>query len=149
MIATIQELYQLWQWKVSSQICHDLNFEGLGAPKAVDIPKLISHVVHINTAKHDPERGFEFVTTTRDNYPVYLMEENNDYITGTHLKNHSFDSNRNRKKYKSKKWFHLSKPKQVTKGGMGIRQYYKVDETKLSAEQRFGRKLDIDADINL
>ena len=27
------------------------------------------------------------------------------------------------------------KPKQVAKGGVGIHQYYKVDETKLSAEQ--------------
>ena len=82
-------------------------FGGLGAPKAVDIPKLISHVVYINTTKHDPERRFEFVTTTRDNYLVYLMEQNNDYIPGTMLKNHSFDSQKNRKKYKSKKWFHL------------------------------------------
>ena len=95
-------------------------FGGLGAPKAVDIPKLISHVVHINITKHDPERGFEFVTMTRDNYPMYLMEQSNDYIPGTLLKNHSFNSNRNRKKYKSKKWFHLSKPKQVVKGGVGI-----------------------------
>ena len=84
---------------------------------------------------------------TRDNYPVYLMEQSNDYIPGTMLKNHSFDSHRNRKKYKSKKWFHLSKPKQVAKGSVGIRQYYKVDETKLSAEQRFGRNLDIDENI--
>ena len=86
-------------------------FGELGAPKAVDIPKLILHVVHINTTKHDPECGFEFVTMTRDNYPVYLMEQSNDYIPGTMLKNHSLDSHRKRKKYKSKKWFHLSKPK--------------------------------------
>ena len=48
--------------------------------------------MYINTTKHDPEHGFEFVTTTRDNYPVYLMEQNTDYIPGTMLKNHSFDS---------------------------------------------------------
>ena len=66
-------------------------FRGLGATKAVDIPKLISHVMYINTTKHDPERGFEFVTMTRDNYPVYSMEQNTDYIPGTMLKNHSFD----------------------------------------------------------
>ena len=71
-------------------------FGGLGAPKAVNIPKLISHVVYINTTKHDPEGRFEFVTMTRDNYPVYLMEQNNDYIPGTMLKNHSFDSQKNR-----------------------------------------------------
>ncbi|MCG8622193.1 MAG: hypothetical protein MJE68_09400, partial [Proteobacteria bacterium] len=46
-------------------------FSGLGAPKSVDILKLISHVVHINTTKHNPNRGFEFTTSTRDNYPVY------------------------------------------------------------------------------
>ena len=124
-------------------------FGGLGAPKAVDIPKLISHVVYINTTKHDPEHRFEFVTMTRDNYLVYLMEQNNDYIPGTMLKNHSFDSQKNRKKYKSKKWFHLSKLKQVAKGGVGICQYYKVDETKLSAEQRFGRNLNIEENITL
>ena len=49
-------------------------FRGLGAPKAVDIPKLIYHVMYLNTMKHDPKRGFEFTTSTRDNYPVYLME---------------------------------------------------------------------------
>ena len=43
-------------------------FGGLGAPKAVDIPKLISHVVYLNTTKHDPKRGFEFTTSTRDSY---------------------------------------------------------------------------------
>ena len=35
----------------------DLNgfeFSGLGAPKSVDIPKLITHIVHVNTTKHDP-----------------------------------------------------------------------------------------------
>ena len=49
-------------------------FSGLGALKAVDIPKLISHVVHLNTTKHDSERGFEYTTSMRDNYPVYLLE---------------------------------------------------------------------------
>ena len=29
-------------------------FSGLGAPKSVDIPKLITHIVHINSTKHDP-----------------------------------------------------------------------------------------------
>ena len=49
-------------------------FSGLGAPKAVDIPKLISHVVHLNMTKHDSKHGFEYTTSIRDNYPVYLLE---------------------------------------------------------------------------
>ena len=53
-------------------------FSGLGAPKAVDIPKLLSHVVHINTLKHNPDRGFEFTTSTCDNYPTILLEHETD-----------------------------------------------------------------------
>ena len=53
-------------------------FSGLGAPKAVDIPKLLSHVIHINTLKHNPDRGFEFTTSTRDNYPTILLENETD-----------------------------------------------------------------------
>ena len=49
-------------------------FSGLGTPKAVDIPKLILHVVHLNTTKHDSDCGFEYTTSTRDNCPVYLLE---------------------------------------------------------------------------
>ena len=53
-------------------------FSGLGAPKSVDIPKLINHIVHINCTKHDPNRGFEFTTSTRDNYPCYMLQTNGD-----------------------------------------------------------------------
>ena len=73
-------------------------FGGLGAPKAVDIPKLISHVVYLNTTKHDPKRGFEFTTSTRDNYPVYLMEYPEDNSDTNEFKNHPFDKNRHIKK---------------------------------------------------
>ena len=40
-----------------------------------------------------------------------------------------------------KKKFVLTKPKEITRGGHGIRQYMKVDETKLLAEERFGMKI--------
>ena len=118
-------------------------FGGLGAPKAVDIPKLISHVVYINTTKHDPKRGLEFTTSTRDNYPVYLMEYLEDKCDNNDFKNHPFDKYRNSKKKKPQSnWFTLSTLKQVAKGGHGIRQYFKIDETKLSAEKRLGKNLD-------
>ena len=66
-------------------------FSGLGAPKAVDIPKLISHVVHINTLKHNPNRGFEFTTSTRDNYPTILMEDDPIVSDAGLFKTHNFD----------------------------------------------------------
>ena len=61
-------------------------FGGLGDPKAVDISKLISYVMYLNTMKHDPNRGFEFTTSTRDNYPVYLMEYAEDNSIQMNLK---------------------------------------------------------------
>ena len=119
-------------------------FSGLGAPKLVDIPKLISHVVHLNTTKHNPNRGFEFTTSTRDNYPVYLMDSSKIDTSTSSFQQNLFDVNKANKKYKSRRWFTLSKPKQVLKGGKGVRQYFKIDESKLSMEQRFGKKISID-----
>ena len=120
-------------------------FSGSGNPKAVDIPKLVSHVVHINSTKHDPERGFEFTTSTRDNYPVHVMSESefgeDDGNESNSARNHPFDYPIHNARKKKRKDFVISKPKHVTKGGQGIRQFLKVDESKLSAEQRLGRKL--------
>ena len=123
-------------------------FSGLGAPKAVDIPKLISHVVHVNTTKHNPRRGFEFTTSTRDNYPTYLMETDTSIDSNSSYAPSAFDVKINNKKKKNKRWFHLAKPKEVTKGGKGVRQYFKVDETKLTDEQRLGKNVSLtDCDI--
>ena len=107
-------------------------FSGLGAPKSVDFPKLITHIVHVNTTKHDPKRGFEFSMSTRDNYPCYLLSSNV-----------AFDIKKTCTPRKKKKQFVLSKPKQITRGGHGIRQYMKVDETKLLTEERFGKKIQL------
>ena len=119
-------------------------FSGLGAPKAVDIPKLISHIVHVNTIKHDPVRGFEFTTSMRDNYPTYFMEISDNQNNYYDFRNHPFDKSKTHRNRSSKKLFTLSKPKGITKGGKGIRQYLAVDETKLSMEQRLGKKIHID-----
>ena len=94
-------------------------FSGLGAPKAVDIPKLISHIVYINTIKQDPTRGFEFTTSTRDNYPTYFMEMTEDEINYYNFKNHVFDKSKTRRKRSLHTLDTLSKPKGITRGGKG------------------------------
>ena len=66
-------------------------FSRLGAEKAVDIPKLISHVVHINSLKHNPERGFEFTMSTCDNYPTMLMDVDDSNYSDSIFKPHNFD----------------------------------------------------------
>ena len=119
-------------------------FSGLGAPKAVDIPKLISHIVYVNTIKHDPQRGFEFTVSTRVNYPTYFMEIDASNVDAITFSNHPFDISHGRRTRKSKNVFKLSKPKQVTKGAKGIQQYLTIDETKLTMEQRFGKNISLD-----
>ena len=71
----------------------------MGAPKAVDIPKLISHVVHINALKHNPDRGFEF-TITHDNYPTILMDVDDSNYSDSIFKPHNFDVKTDKKKQK-------------------------------------------------
>ena len=89
-------------------------FSGLGAPKSVDILKLITHIVHVNTTKHDPKGGFEFTTSTRDNYPSYLLSSNVSFAGQVDFQTHPFDIKKTRTSCKKKKQFVLSKPKQIT-----------------------------------
>ena len=64
--------------------------------------------------------------------------DNTDSIFQLHL----FDCNTDTKKKKKKRWFTLAKPKTVVRGGKGVCQYYKINETKLTLEQRFGEKVE-------
>ena len=41
----------------------NMEFSGLGCPKAVDIPRLISHVTELNNISHELDRSFSFHTT--------------------------------------------------------------------------------------
>ena len=123
----------------------DLNrfeFSGLGAPKSTDIPKLISHVVHINTTKHDPDRGFEFTTSTRDNYPCYMMEmEQNTDIT--EITDHPFDKTLKKRPKRKRKLDTLSKPTKVIRGMRGVREIFRINEAALTHEQRLGKNIDL------
>ena len=51
-----------------------MEFSGLGCPKAVDIPRLISHVTELNAFCHDTDHGFVFNTTNRGAYPYHTLE---------------------------------------------------------------------------
>ena len=94
----------------------------------------------MNTTKHDSQCGFEYITSTRDNYPVDLLESEVRNSDDNIFASTAFDVKGSKKSKNKKHWFTLSKPKQVSKGGKGIRQYMKIDETKLSSEQKTRRK---------
>ena len=97
--------------------------------------------MHVNTTKHDPKCGFEFTTSMRDNYPCYLLSSNVTFAGQVNFQTDPFDIKKNCTPRKKNKQFVLSKPKQITRGGHGIRQYMKIDETKLLTEERFGKKI--------
>ena len=44
----------------------NMEFSGLGCPKAVDIPRLISHVTELNNIHHKLDRGFSSTPLSRD-----------------------------------------------------------------------------------
>ena len=80
-ITTCLQLFSLTnkpinQWAVSmvgiesffSDLTH-MEFSGLGCPKAVSIPRLITHVTELNSIKHDLQCRFSFNTTNRGAYP--------------------------------------------------------------------------------
>ena len=70
--------------------------------------------MHVNTTKHDPKRGFEFTTSTRDNYPCYLLSSNVTFAGQVNFQRHPFDIKKKRTPHKKNEQFVLSKPKQIT-----------------------------------
>ena len=100
-----------------------MEFSGLGCPKAVDIPQLISHVTELNSIRHDTDRGFVFSTTSRGAYPYGTMEPPLG-CNETH-----FDMPRIRKQRKSQDL--LALPKAITRGQLTIREFHCKDESKV------------------
>ena len=107
-----------------------MEFSGLGCPKAVDIPRLISHVTELNSIRHDTGRGFVFNTSNRGAYPYDSLEPPID-------RNQTrFDLPRVRKKRKAQSL--LALPKAITRGQLTIREFHRKDESKVPLHRRSG-----------
>ena len=106
-----------------SDLTH-MEFSGLGCPKVVDIPRLISHVAELNHIRHDVHRGFVFNTTNRAAYPYHTLN-----LTTFDLPHH---------RHKRKSQTLLALPKAITRGQMTIREHYRKDESKVLAHRRAG-----------
>ena len=100
-----------------------MEFSGLGCPKAVDIPRLISHVAELNHIRHDVHRGFVFNTTNRAAYPYHTLDALSDPNLTT------FDLPHHRRKCKAQTL--LALPKAITRGQLTIREHYRKDESKV------------------
>ena len=108
----------------------NMEFSGLGCPKAVDIPRLITHVTQLNTIRHNKERGFVFRMTNRGVYPIHTLEPPED--------RHStwFDLPRHRRKRKAQPL--LALPKAITRGQLTIREFHQKNESKVLLHKRAG-----------
>ena len=107
-----------------------MEFSGLGCPKAVDIPRLISHVTELNNIHHELDRGFSFHTTNRAAYTYHTLEKpHNQNLT-------VFDMLRRRKKCKEQSL--LALPKAITRGTLPIREHHCKNESKVLLHKRAG-----------
>ena len=52
---------------------------------------------------------------------------------------HAFDQPSGKKKNHKKMYV----PKSIAKGGQGVHQYLKIDETKLTSEQHYGKEINL------
>ena len=107
-----------------------MEFSGLGCPKAVDIPRLISHITELNAIRHDVDRGFVFNTSNRG---AYLYDRLEPPIDQNQTR---FDLPRVRKKRKAQSL--LALPKAITHGQLTIRKFHRKDESKVPLQRRSG-----------
>ena len=108
----------------------EMEFSGLGCPKAVDVPKLISHVTELNNIRHNAARGFAFHTTNRAAYPYHTLDMPSDDRMTT------FDLPRKRKQRKAQTL--LALPKAITRGQLSVREHHRKDESKVLLHKRAG-----------
>ena len=108
----------------------NMEFSGLGCPKAVDIPRLISHVTELNNIRHELDRGFSFHTTNRAAYPYHTLERPQDPNLNV------FDIPRHRKKHKEQSLLALLKA--ITRGTLPIREHHRKNESKVLMHKRAG-----------
>ena len=112
-----------------SDLTH-MEFSGLGCPKAVNIPHLITHVTKLNSIKHDLQHGFSFNTTNRGSYPYdTLLPPTDPNQTIFHMTRPC-----NQRKAPTL----LALPKAITHGQVTIREFHCKDEAKVHLDKRAG-----------
>ena len=107
-----------------------MKFSGLGCPKAVDIPRLISHVTELNNICHELDRSFPFHTTNIAAYPYHTLERPQDPNINV------FDIPRCRKRCKEPSLLALQKA--ITRGTLPIREHHRKNESKVLMHKRAG-----------
>ena len=122
--------------------------EGTAAPKGVNIPKLISKVIVVNKLKHvdDKEKGFHFVTTNENVYPVHVQQQlplvsRQDPLAV--FPNHAFDLKDVAHPTSRMQAKDVSRSMQPLRGVQNVRVHYTVNESLMEAEKRMPFKAEV------
>ena len=108
----------------------NMEFSGLGCPKAVGIPRLITHITQLNTIRHNKVRGFVFSTTNCGVYPINTLEPPEDRNST------QFDLPRHHCKCKAQTLQALLKA--ITRGQLTIQEFHPKNESKVLLHKRAG-----------
>ena len=109
-----------------------MEFTGLGCPKSVDIPRLITYCTAMNNIRHDPDRGFEFHTTSTSAYPYHLL----DPPISVSMKACKFDMPSKQKHHSLPTALCL--PKAIMRDTLTVWESYKKNEMKIPYHKRRG-----------
>ena len=107
-----------------------------GCPKAADVPKIMSHIITIETSKNRSDLNFHIQTVKKPLYPVqretgqYLSD---DTISSSYYPNHPFDIQH--KKRKARNFKDVTGENSPFRGGRSVcSKGFKVDEEYISAQ---------------
>ena len=107
-----------------------MEFTGLGCPKSVDVPRLMSYCAALNNIRHDPNRGFEFHTAATTAYPYHLLEP----LPTSDNTSTQFDEPLKCKQRTLPTA--LALPKVITRGVLTVCEHHKKNEMKILLHKR-------------
>ena len=123
-----------------------LDKERKSYPKASNISKIMGRVVMLNYFKHKHDKPYQLRVTLKPKYPPYLAENDQEHLLGETCENydgyyrdHFFDFADAHKKHRCRR-DDITTGLTVLRGITGVRQYFKVNESKIPVELRAGNK---------
>ena len=117
--------------------------DGSQYPKACNIPRTFGRVVTLNTAKHRPDKCYQLCTSVRNKYPIALAEEDKERLTNESATSFEGEYRDNLFDFPNTHSGHHTRRSDITTGiqpqrtVQGVRQYYRVDESKLLQTDRY------------
>ena len=123
-----------------------LDKDGKGYPKACNVGKVIGRVVMLNYFKHKRNKNYVLTATLKPKYPPQLAEDERQRLETETAEDHHgiyrdnvFDLTDAHKSQRCRR-SDITTGINPQRGVVGVRTYYKVDESKILPELRAGNK---------